>query len=152
MGSPVRVSIKMKANALWLLRICLYMHLSTHVWAYRCSTWLSNDWAAQSLICHPLRSADMKPKQADTKTERKASLCSPACSLFWPCLGSASLADSNELPWVPFYRHLAARGWGWWGEGQGWHQYTHANICTQRQGTHQPDTNFPEQTDVRFLP
>lgn len=51
-----------------------------------------------------------------------------------PVWGPLLSADSNELPWVPFYRRPAS--WGWGREGRGWHQYTHTNICTQTRGGH----------------
>lgn len=72
----------MKANALWLLP-----YLSILAFIRACvSVWMLNMVVkrlsgAQSFVCYSLISADMQPKQADMKTERKASLCSPACSL-----------------------------------------------------------------------
>lgn len=62
----------------WRIHTCLHVHLSVHVWVCGCSARMSKAWAGQSLICHPLRSTDMQPKQTDVKTERKASLCSSA--------------------------------------------------------------------------
>ena len=104
-----------------------YVCLRVHVRLCLCSTWLSSAWAGQSLICHPLRSTDVQPKQTDIKTERKASLCSAAVQFVLTLSGALSspliLMSSRGIR----LRRPASQ---WAAGGGGWHQYTHTNTHT----------------------
>ena len=94
-----------------------HVRLRVRVRLCRCSTWLSSAWAGQSLICHPLRSTDVQPKQTDIKTERKASLCSAAVQFVLTLSGALSspliLMNSRGIRlWRPASQWGAGRGGG----------------------------------------
>lgn len=138
----------------WNVSGGVYVCLSVHVWACGCSTWLSRAWAGQSLICHPLRSTDMQPKQTDIKTERKASLCSSAVQFVLTLSGALSspliLMSSPGIRLRRPASQWGAGGAGGFGTGrdEGWEG---GDINTPTQTLHSPqhaDTNLFEQGGV----